>query len=105
MHGMNNIIDLGQYRYGHITSTAQVTEEAAAAGRLSNFHATGYYAPHDQYVIHGTDPFAWRPDHFWGPHIVLRNGQKGHLPRGTHTFPLVPTLNEIRPVRELPACF
>lgn len=30
-------------------------------------------------------PFAWRPDHFWGPHIVLRDGQKGLLLRGTHT--------------------
>jgi len=54
MHGMSNINDLGQCRYGHITSTYHVSEEAAAAGRLSNFHPTGYYAPHDRYVIHGT---------------------------------------------------
>jgi hypothetical protein len=33
----------------------------------------------------GTGPFAWRPHHFWGPHILLRNRQKGLLPRGTHT--------------------
>jgi len=54
MHGMNNINDLGQCRYGHITSTNHVSEEAADAGRLSNFHPTSYYAPDDRYVIHGT---------------------------------------------------
>jgi len=55
MHDMNNINDLGQCRYGHITSTTHVSEEAAAAGRLSNFHGTGYYAPDDRYVMDGTE--------------------------------------------------
>jgi hypothetical protein len=56
----------------YITSTTHVSEETAAAGRLSNFHPTGYYAPDDRYVIHGTG--SQRPDHFWDPHNVLRNG-------------------------------
>jgi hypothetical protein len=107
MHGMNNINDLGQCRNGHITSTTHVSEEDAAAGRLFNFHATGYYAPDDRYVMHGTErALSHGGQTSSGVHTSFYVMDKKGSCRGEHIrLPLVPTLNEIRPVHELPSCF